>query len=798
MSAVLSRSSAEAVELPQLLAVVAELTATDLGRSAVLALRPLTGRAELVARRRRAAEVELLLRDGSFFAGLEEPLAPLLERLAARHGELGGVDLVRLAGLLEATAVVIERVAKGGDSFPALAELCRSVPRLTELRTQLRKTFDRRGRIRDDATPALARAASRARKARDGLYKSLQGLVGKYKDHLSEETIPLREGRLVLMLSSGARGRIDGLVHGRSATGKSYYFEPLEVVEANNGLQQAIDDQEAERQRILNELIETARAELPSIRRHGELAATIDTLAAGARFAGRCRGRLADLADEQEIALVEGRHPLLDPDLADLRERALGEAGHSGPVVPLDIELDAETRALVVTGPNAGGKTVALKTVGLLTMASQCGLPVPVGEGTRLPFVERSVVAVGDEQDLLTDRSTFSGRLLRLDEAWRQAGDGSLVLIDELGSGTDPVEGAALGVALTERLVEAGGLALITTHLTQLAMTALDLPGAACAAMQFDSDSGEPTYRFQSGPPGGSEALALARRLGLPAAWLDRAAELLGDEQLELRRMLEEISSLRSELATERSELAAARRRAEQGLAEIEREKLEIEGEKKRVGRRLKQELEAFREQVTAKLRDEAEAMRAELETGRRKRVAAKAAGRLFADAPELVTEEPEVTAPPEVGGRVKHRSLGWEGVVERLAKGRAEVVVSGKRLRCAVDELVSLGAASGKAEKRRRRTAKRPAADELAGGGERELHLLGRQVEESLEEIDRFLDRALLDDEAAVRIVHGHGTGRLRKAVREHLRRHPAVDSFRPGGRDEGGDGATVVALRG
>ena len=611
-----SAATAEALELPSLLAVVSRLASTDLGRERALGLVPAADAAELAVRRRRFEEAERLLEAGALIPDVEAPVGELFARLVTGRPPVDGLDLVRLADLLKATRAAAARVREADPPCPALGELAAALPPVDALLRRIERTFDRRGEVREDASPRLVSLRREIRTVRDELYRQLSGFVAEHKDELSEETIPLRGGRLVLMLQAGARGRSGGLIHGRSATGKSFYFEPLETVEPNNRLQQAVEDEEGERRRILAEIIGEARQMLPDLEAHADFAAGLDLLQAAVRFGRQSEGALADVGVRHELRLVAARHPLLDPRLAELREEALGQAGHRGAIVPLDLELSAERRALVVTGPNAGGKTVALKTAGLLALAAQCGLPIPAAPGSRVPVLARLVATVGDEQDLLADRSTFSGRLLRLKEAWEAAGPDSLVLLDELGSGTDPEEGAALSTSLLEGLVERGSLAVITTHLAQLAAAALELPGASCAAMEFDGHTGEPTFRLVPGPPGASEALALARRLGLPAEWLDRAESRLGSEHRDLRRLIAEVERVRGEVTELRDRLGVEAADAEKLRRRLGAEQAALEEERKGLGRKLKAELDAFRRETRERLRAEVERLRGALRGG--------------------------------------------------------------------------------------------------------------------------------------------------------------------------------------
>jgi DNA mismatch repair protein MutS2 len=802
---VLSEATAQALELPSLLAVISRLASSDLGRDRVLDLAPYEEEAALQLQRRRFEEAARLLAERSLVPDFDVPLGALLDRLSSGRPPMEGVDLVRLADLGRATRGAAARIREAVPPCPELARMAAELADVEPLLRRIDRTLDRRGEVREDASPRLAALRQQIRRTRDQLYRDLGEFVAGHKDELSEETIPMRGGRLVVVLQAGARGRSGGLVHGRSATGKSFYFEPLQVVETNNTLQQSSEDEEAERRRILMELLAEARAALPALRQHAAFLAELDLLQVSVRFGQRCDGHLPEIGPRHDLRLHGARHPLLDSCLADLRAEALGQAGHSGDIVPLEVELSPARRILVVTGPNAGGKTVALKTVGLLSLLAQCGLPIPAATGSRVPFLRRLVATVGDEQDLLADRSTFSGRLLRLKEAWEAAGPDSLVLVDELGSGTDPEEGAALAVALLEGLLEKGSLSVITTHLTQLAAAALEMGGATCAAMEFDSHTGRPTFRLVPGPPGGSEALALGRRLGLPAEWLDRAEARLGSEHRDLRRLIAEVERVRQELSETRDRLAVEAADAEKLRRRLEAERNAMEEERRNVAKKLRTELDSFRRETAERLRREVDRMQERFEEGRRRGLAAEAVESLFSEAPRFDEEEaPEAGGPLVVGGAVRHVGLGWQGTLEKLEAGRAEVLVRGKRVRCKPEELAPASGPTpvvtkadkiaAESEPRSRRNV-RDVEDSVSVPPE--LNLIGQRVEPALEEMESYIDRALLAARKEIRIVHGHGSGRLRQAVRERLRAHRGVDSMRPGAPNEGGDGATVVLLR-
>ena len=788
-----SPATLEALELPELLAVVSTYAATDAGAAAIRELRPTADPEELELRRAGFREAGELL-PAALVPAFEEPLVPLLARLRPDSpASPTGREILALAGVLNASHRAIERIEQAEKPLPTLRERVAGLADLRDLVRKISRSLDRRGEVREDATPELAALRSRIRRQRDHLYRELESLKQAHQTHLSEDTIPVRDGRLVLVLQAGAKGRVPGLTHGRSGTGKSYYFEPMEVVEANNDLQEASEEEAEERRRILAELVRGLESNREAVEAHARLLADLDLLQASHRWADEGAARPAEIGEDRDFRLVDARHPLLDPALAERREQTLGAAGHRGPIVPLSVTLSAERRALVITGPNAGGKTVALKTVGLLALVHACGLPVPAAAGSRVPRLENVVATVGDEQDLLAERSTFSGRLLRLDEAWRQAGPRSLILLDELGSGTDPEEGAALAGALLEGLLRRHSLVLVTTHLTPVAAEAMEAEGAFCAAMEFEAETGRPTYRLLPGPPGGSEAIALARRLGFDPELLESAEGRLGPEGLDYRRLLGEVEALRGRLAGELEREESARRDVEAERDRLAGERRELEKARKEAGARLRREQEAFRREVRSRMAAEVERLRSEIEEGRRKGLAAAATERLMEDAPDLPRDEPEPEGELEPGARVRHRTLGWTGVLVELERGRAVVDVAGKTLRCTEDELVPQGRPAETKPKRPSVQISETSTGEIPA----ELGLLGERVEPALARLDDYLDQALLAGRPEVRIVHGHGTGRLRDAVRDHLRGHPAVAEWRPGGKGEGGNGATVVKLR-
>ena len=848
-----SSASSEALEFPALLRVVAGLAVTDAGRRLVYAISPRTDPDEIELRRVRYAEIARERAEGGALVPvLDQELLDLRRQLQTDGRRLGGAVLLGLVAVIEASEEVLERLGDHEET-PRLAAEVESLRALeagaaktgvtgepigcAALAARLRRTLDRRGAVRDDASPRLRALVQDARRTQASVEAQVHAYVREHGQRLADDSTPMRGGRFSVLLPSGSRGRLSGLVRGRSASGRSFYFEPSEVVEGNDELERLAADKEIERARILAELVRQVLELTPAIVARIDFLAAVDALQAVARFAAQLGAGLAGIAppapdgSAAALELRGGRHPLLDPRLAELREQTLGVAGNRGQVVPLDLALDDDIRGsrsgfdssdgwdgprcrtLVLTGPNAGGKTVALKTVGLLCLMTQAGLPVPAAPDSRFPIFDHLVAVVGDDQSVLDEQSTFSARLLRLREVWRRAGPRTLVLLDEVGAGTNPEEGAALGIALLEGLVESASTGVLTTHLTQLAAAALESEGASCAAMSFDPDSGLPTYRLVIGPPGGSRALALARRLGLPAAWLERAEHFLGSEHQQLRRVLERNERRRERLLEREAELARLTAATEAERDRFETRQASLQAARERLGQAVRHEVDALRRANRKRLDQALAELASQPRPG--KRAFARAAGGLHreldrdasaaGDRASAATCEPAARAKPDpasgatperprplvAGATVRHRPLGWVGELQEVSGDRATVLVRGKRVRVAADALQAI------APVERARSSRVRVQASSAPAVESELMLIGQMVEPALDSLDAYLDRALASGRERVRVVHGHGSGRLRRAVREHLRGHPAVAGFDPAPPSAGGDGATEVVLR-
>jgi len=688
---------------------------------------------------------------------------------------------------------------------PRLVRRRDAIPGFIELIGQARRLFDADGAIRDDASSELHDARSKLRRRRSEVSRSLSRILDERRDFLGDAVVVLRNDRYCLPVLASARSRVPGIVHDRSGSGQTVFVEPLDVIESNNELALLAAEERHEVERLLaafGELVLDASEDLEEA--VAQMAA-LDALEAKVEFGEAARGRLPELSDNGGWTLSAARHPLLDPALASLRGRALAEARPARAaqaVVPLDFELPAQKRLLVVSGPNAGGKTVVLKTAGLFSLMAQAGLPLPCGPATRVPVFRAIRAEIGDAQEILAGRSTFSSSMETLAAVLGEAEQGSLALIDEIGGSTDPEEGSALAIAFIEEYLSRGGRALVTTHFSALKNFAASRPDAVCAAMEFDEVSGRPNYRLHPGLSGRSRALSVAREQGLPEMVLRRAREILGEawrrreereseaeaviERLRQseRDLADEHEKARREaqmLARERETRAAAHARMlEEGLAGFERARADL-------ARRVEEEIAAIR-----------------LDASRRAEASAR---KLLARAEAAMAPEPVVGEAREeaiartrelaAGDRVRVRGSKTSGVLVSLDRDTAWLEVSGKRMRVKRSELEQVagkGPAPAKAPASFSAAAKPESA---AAAPAREVNVIGQRIEDAIPQIEKSLDEALLAGAGHIRIVHGHGTGRLREAVREHFRAHPAVASLRAGEAREGGNGATIVELR-
>ncbi|MDQ2870868.1 MAG: Smr/MutS family protein [Acidobacteriota bacterium] len=807
------------LEFDVVLRLLSSLARTDPGRRVVSRLAPSGDEASVRALLSETSEVwSFRIRHGRLpLAGAEEIEGPLA---TIESGAFGPEDFRPVLSVARATAAV-RRALEPAES-PRLVERRERLPHLDELLAQASRIFAADGTIRDDASPELSAIRTRLRRRRNEVARNLEKIVDQRREFLGDATVVLRNDRYCLPVLASSRARVPGMVHDRSGSGQTVFVEPMEVIEANNDLALLAGEERREVERLLTGFGRSVLAAAePLGAAVGELA-ELDALEAKVEFGDLSEGRVPEISDDGEWILRAARHPLLDARLAPLRRRVLDEHRGDREAVPLDLELTREQRMLVVSGPNAGGKTVVLKTAGLFSLLAQSGIPIPAGTGTRVPVFRAIRTEIGDAQAILSDRSTFSSSMETLAAILQESGPGVLALIDEIGGATDPEEGSALAVAFLEEYLARGGRAIVTTHLSAIKNFAAGRTDAVTAAMEFDEETGRPNYRLHPGLSGRSRALSVARERGLPSSVLDRAVEILGEawqrrEEREseaeaaldrLRRaeaaLLEEREKFRRDaekLAAEKEEVARSRSKLrDEGLAGFEKARREL-------ARRVDEELSAIRGDAARRSETSAAQLVAEAE-------------RAVAEEPALVEAREQIDARArtlEEGGRARMRGMKLEGTIVSLDPESAWLDVAGKRMRVSRSELEPAGA--GAAWKRepsdqrerdgrgtprstrsgngkRKNAAKEASSADPSGGPVKEVNVIGKRLDEAIDEVEKALDEALVAG-ARLRVIHGHGTGRLRDGLREHLRKHPNVASARAADAREGGNGATMVELQ-
>ncbi len=718
--------------------------------------------------------------------GSARDIGPAIER-AARGGRLEPAQFLEIATTLDATVRLATLLAD--ERRPLLRELGHELHALPALRSTLARSFDPVGELLDTASPRLGGLRSAVRVAYERLRRRLDSLVGsELGNALQEPIITLRNGRYVVPVKSEARSKVKGIVHDASGSGQTLFIEPLVAVELGNAWREAQVAEAEEIARILDELSAFVAANADALRETLEALARFDLWAAKASLAAEMRASRAETTDRPEAILLSARHP-----------------GLTGRVVPIDIRLGDGYTALVVTGPNTGGKTVTLRTLGLLSLMHQAGLHVPAESGSRLPIWRDVFADIGDEQSIAQSLSTFSGHMRSIIRIVEAAGPGTLVLLDELGAGTDPTEGSALAQALLDHFIRAGALVAATTHYAELKAYAHTTPAARNAAVEFDLETLSPTYRLTIGLPGGSQAFAIAERLGLPEPIVSDARSRLSESQRSFEATLASIKATEGETSEALDRARAAELRAVEALRAAQEERRRARRERDEAVSTARAEAERIVEDLRTEVRTSREALERQTVTAPALDEALTRAegelARLPAEEEAPLTPEPVERRRWRLGERARSRTGGWEGRIAALERGgkRATLEAGGMRVTVDVEDLVpSIGDGASDRRANGAGSGTTSNADDIrldrARSVASSLDLRGARVDEALEALDRYLDDAALAGLDKVLIIHGMGTGAVRDAVRTAAAGHPMVKSMRPGQRGEGGDGATIV----
>ncbi|HET7219467.1 MAG TPA: endonuclease MutS2 [Vicinamibacterales bacterium] len=820
-----------ALEYDRIVEAVRRFALTPPGAARLGALQPSTDVRVVAAGLAATAETVRFLRDDQITLQAPDDLDAILTSLAVEGRILEPHALVALATFLGSVDTTARAIRRSRVAVPTLTAIAETVSSFETESADIRRKIGPDYAVVDDASPELAALRDRLRKQRARLRGTLESYL-RGRDtakYLQQQIVTDRNGRYVLVVRSEHRTAIPGIVHGSSGSGASLFLEPLSTVEINNDIVALEQQEEEEVRRILLALADALRVRAVELLRTVDAATELDVLQARARFSVLVDGVQPALSSDGRLELRGARHPLLIPamrrhlavaDDAGGSETSAAGARDQEPV-PVDVLLIPPVRVLVVTGPNTGGKTVALKTAGLLPLMAQSGLLIPAADGTQVPAFRSVFADIGDEQSIAHSLSTFSGHIANIVAMDRALTLPALVLLDEAGAGTDPVEGGALAMAMIDHFRARGAMVVATTHYDALKSYAATTEGVTPAGFGFDPATFAPTYRLNYGAPGSSLALEIATRLGLPRTIIDKARQQRSDREAQLAEHLAKVERDIQALDHERRLAAREREALAEASARLQSREHELRNRedtfRKRLDERIEDRLREARREIDAvvgalKSRTEAMASDAERRSARliptgqtgAARAEARAAVDAIAERFRASSPAPE-SAPtadarevvdklPAVGDRVKVGALGLEGIVQALHDRDAEIDVRGKRLRARVDELRVIGGSAGAAAapKVRVNVELQPREGSLT-----ELNVIGCNVEDALARTEKFLDEAVLSELHSVRVIHGYGTGQLRRAIAGFLRSHPFVTNFAAAAPEHGGGGVTVVELK-
>ena len=815
------------LEYDQLRTLIRRGAQTAMGRIRVDALEPHSHLSQLQNELAALAEcVAIKSRGASWhFSELEDPV----EKLALLHVEgalLEPTAILDLKSLIEHAMSARASILAERDASPILWGMVQELPaELNRLVARIANKILPGGELDDRASPELARIRHEITKLRSRITRTLESLMRNSGEAIQDELVTIRNDRFVIPVKSDHRGRVNGVAHGYSSSGATAFVEPLETIEANNELQSLHEAETREITRILLSLTEDLRSQLPAIEMAVDVVSNLDFINAKAVFHQSFDCVIPRVGGHQ-LELVEARHPLLEENL-----RAAG-----GSVVPVRLSLDENHNAMVISGANAGGKTVVLKTAGLLSLMALSGVSVPAA-GAKFPFYKVVLADIGDHQSIAANLSTFTSHVANISRMTALCETPALVLLDEVGTGTDPEEGSALGVAVVDyfrRVCNAQVMA--TTHYGGLKMYAGNEAGVINASVEFDEKTLRPTYRLLVGLAGSSSGLEIARRFGIPNEVIDIALTSVSDSTRQASEYLQRIKQESQEAAELRRALEEERQAVAEKFAALDKEAERRERDRQSAFESaLAQHVSEFErrsEDLLSKVADRAERLKVEREAQKRlgelKREAQRAASavsgaKVNAPTAEAVTRDIKVvragvplSREPEkeevykttpgreiaVGDKVKLKSFGSIGIVDAIKGDVAEVRVKSLRLREHLDnlQLVELAISPIKRGDKLANLRRSSGTDfkvQSDDADARELNVIGKTTDEAIDAVDKFLDEASLASVSRIRIIHGHGTGALRRAIAEMLKGHPHVERFAPAPQDQGGSGATLVELK-
>jgi len=770
------------------------------------ALEPTSSYDLAIARIAETSEARKLLSMQSTGIGAAHDLRPQAD-LAARGGVLDSHALLDVKSTLISCRDLKKSFEKRADEYPRLTQIALGLPDTHGLVDSISRILSDRGEILDSASLKLGEIRRSLRVSQDRLMSRLQKYVtdSKTVSMLQEPIVTQRDGRYVIPLRAEFKGKIKSIIHDQSSSGATLFIEPLPVVEANNQIRELQLAERDEERRILAEVSAQVGEHATELKYGVENLAVLDLAFAKAKYAEELRASEPELRDLKvaslkvagskpstfqpsnlpTLKLLDARHPLLDPNT----------------VVPIDIDPAPGTQAIVITGPNTGGKTVSLKTVGLLVVMAQSGLHIPAQSGSELPCFHSVWADIGDEQSIEQSLSTFSGHITNIIRILKKMDSRSLVIFDELGSGTDPQEGAAIARAILSHLLESGAMTMVATHYPELKTFAHSTDGVVNASLEFDIKTLRPTYKLTLGLPGRSNALLIAQKLGLPQSIIDSARAEINPLDLRADKLLDDIRKERNRTSREREKLEKARDKLEAQTRELEKRLEKIEDERRETIAKARAEGEL----EVAVMKRNIDSLKSQLKKAKQPLEAIRLIEEKI-DKIEEKVEQPverqrskvEGQSSVKLGERVTVSSLNAEGLVTALGESDAEVQIGTLRVRARLSDLVrkSSSEAASKVEGQKSSDLRPSTVDSRKSPG-MEVDLRGLMAEDALDKMERYLEQAFLSGLPFVRIIHGKGTGRLRQAVREALRGHEYVGAFEEGGSTEGGEGVTVAKMK-
>ena len=804
----MSRTAQEVLEFDRLRELLRLRTTCASGRRAVNALEPGMERAALESAFALIREAAEWLRAGRElgFGALSDPQG-WLERIAGLGAALEPGEFLDVVSLLETAGWLRQQFREEAIKFPLLAARAAALGDFRDAHAAIRRCVLPNGEISDAASATLRRIRVSITETRDTIQKSLKQILRARNAEAGEDYVTLRNDRFVIPVRAEHRRGIPGVVHGASATGQTVFMEPFETVEANNQLVQLADDEAAEIARILRELTGQLQIIQRPLRAAAETIAELDGVFARARFARDFDAAMPEFSATNELRLEGARHPGLEDKLRK----------ENRSIVPMTLTLGGEERVLVISGPNTGGKTVVLKTTGIAALSAQSGIPV-AAERAVLPLFDGVLVDIGDEQSIAADLSTFSAHMLNLKTMLQAATANSLVLADEMGTGTAPEEGAALAVALLDEFRAKNCIVLATTHHDRLKTYASTTLGVVNAAVEFDEVHLRPTYRLMVGVPGGSSGIAIAKRLGIATGIIERAQSLLTPESREaadlvayLHRSRDELDRLQRQMTSERHALDEERKKLRTEWVERQHKRIkELEAQFAEMHKRFDENVARVVEAVKDR------ELRAQVEkTTRRKMqdIRSEAREELHAAVVETISESqadlgvhaasPDAVSADRLqpGAKIRVRGFSKPVLLRRIDGSSAEIEAGPLRMKVALDEISGVEEAAP-ALKASSPAAKLQGVTVTSQRGEvssyDEINVIGMTVEEATDRLDKFLDDAALARKARIRVIHGHGTGALRKGIGEFLAAHPLVEKYSFETEEHGGKAITIVELQG